>query len=159
MIKVLIPSSLSSISIIVPLYHNNYKPGLIYNISIPFLQTKTLFYSTIKVFHLYISLILFSFNTFESANMALSTIAKSKTDVINPFKPALRDKWYEDTKALVLSQIWKYFDPDSNATIIVPMKLVILVNELPLDGNKPFQVQNAYITTNKKYKDVYFKWF
>lgn len=75
-------------------------------------------------------------------------MAKVKTDIVILSKPASWDQWYEDTKALVPSQIWKYFDPDSNAALTKPLELVMSVDEPPPDRNEPPKVQNACITRN-----------
>lgn len=86
-------------------------------------------------------------------------MAKVKTDVVILSEPASWDQWYEDTKASVPSQMWKYFDPDSDAALTEPVEPVMPVDEPPPDGNEPPQVRNARITRNQRYEDVYFKRF
>ncbi len=48
-------------------------------------------------------------------------MAKVNTDVAILSEPASLDQWYKNTKASVLSQMWKYFDPDSDAALTVPV--------------------------------------
>ncbi len=91
--------------------------------------------------------------------MASSCIAKVKTDVVILSVPESWDQWYKDTNASLPSQMWKYFDPDSDTALTEPVEPVMLVDEPLLDGNKPPQVQNARITRNQRYEDVYFKLF
>ncbi len=86
-------------------------------------------------------------------------MAKDKTDVVILSEQASWDPCYEDTKASVPSQMWKYFDQDSDAALTEPMEPVMPVDEPPPDGNKPPQVRNACITRNQRYEDVYFKLF
>ena len=69
--------------------------------------------------------------------MASSTMAKVKTDVVILSKPASWDQWYEDTKALVPSHMWKYFDPDSDAALSEPLEPVMPVEEPLSDRNEP----------------------
>ncbi len=57
------------------------------------------------------------------------------------------------------SQVWKYFDPDSDATLTEPVEPVMPLDEPPPDGNESLQVRNARITRNQRYEDVYFKLF
>ncbi len=57
------------------------------------------------------------------------------------------------------SKMWKYFDSDSDVALTKLVKPVMGVDEPPPDGNKPLQVQNAFITRNQKYEGVYFKLF
>ena len=91
--------------------------------------------------------------------MASSCIAKVKTDVVILSVPESWDQWYKNNKALVPSQMWKYFDPDSDAAFTEQVEPVMLVDEPLPDGNKPPQVQNARITRNQRHEDVYFKLF
>ena len=86
-------------------------------------------------------------------------MAKVRTDVVILSEPASWDQWYEDTKASVPSQMWKYFDPDSDAALTEPVEPVMPVDEPPPDGNEPPQVRNARITRNQRHEDVYFKHF
>ncbi len=58
------------------------------------------------------------------------------------------DQWYEDTKASLPSQMWKYFDPDSDAAITEPVEPVMPVDEPLPDRNKLPQVWNARIMRN-----------
>ena len=57
------------------------------------------------------------------------------------------------------SQMWKQFDPDSDASLTELVEPVMPVDEPPPDRNEPPQVRNARITRNQKYEDVYFKLF
>ncbi len=59
----------------------------------------------------------------------------------------------------MLSQMLKYFDPDSDAALTEQVEPLIPIDEPPPNGNKPPQVRNARITRNQRYKDVYFKPF
>ncbi len=86
-------------------------------------------------------------------------MAKVKTDVVILSEPASWEQWYQDTKASMPSQMWKYFDPDSHAALTEPVEPLMPVDEPLPDGNKPLQVRNARITRNKRYGDVYFKLF
>ncbi len=79
-------------------------------------------------------------------------MAKVKTDVLILSVLTSWDQWYEDTKASVPSQMWKYFDPDSDAALTEPVEPLMPVDEPP-------QARNARITRNKWYEDVYFKLF
>ncbi len=79
-------------------------------------------------------------------------MAKVKTDVVILSKLASWDQWYEDTKASVSSQMWKYFDPDSDATLTKPVEPVMQVDGPSYDRNEPPQVQNARITETKGMK-------
>ncbi len=82
-----------------------------------------------------------------------------KTDVVILSEPASWDQVYKDTKASILSQMWQYFDPDSDVTLTEQVKPAMPVDEQLLDGNEPFQVGNACITRNQRYKNIYFKLF
>ncbi len=86
-------------------------------------------------------------------------MAKVKTDVVILSEPGSWDQWYEDIKASVPSQMWKYFDPDSDAALTEPVEPLMAVDEPPPDGNEPPQVRNSRITRNQRYEDVYFKLF
>ncbi len=55
--------------------------------------------------------------------------------------------------------MWKYLDPDSEATLIKPVEPLMPVDEPPPDRDEPLQVRNARITRNQTYEDVYFKLF
>ncbi len=57
------------------------------------------------------------------------------------------------------SQMWNYFDPDGDVAFTKPVEPVMPMDEQPPDGNELAQVQNAHITWNPKYEDVYFKLF
>ena len=57
------------------------------------------------------------------------------------------------------SQMWKYIDPDSDAALNKPVESVMPIDEPFPDRNKPLQVENACITRNQRYEDVYFKLF
>ena len=78
--------------------------------------------------------------------MTSSIMAKVKTNVVIFSESALWDQWCGDTKASVLSQMWKYFDPDSDAAFTELVEPVIPVDEPPPDKNEPLQVWNAHIT-------------
>ena len=86
-------------------------------------------------------------------------MAKVKTDVVIISQPASWDQWYEDTNASLPSQMWKYFGPNSDASLTEPVEHVLPVDEPPPDGNKPSLFWNARITRNQRYEDVYFKLF
>ena len=86
-------------------------------------------------------------------------MAKVKTDVVILSEPASWDQWYEDTKASVPSQMWRYFDPGSDATLTEPVEPVMPVDEPPPAGNEPPQARNARISRNQRLEDVYFKRF
>lgn len=106
-----------------------------------------------------ISSLLFS-AALESANMAFSAAAvKVRIDAVILFEPALWDQWFEDTKASVPSQMWKYFDPDNDAALTEPVEPIMPVDKPPPAGNKPPQAQNARVSRNQRLKDVYFKLF
>lgn len=96
---------------------------------------------------------------FKSGNMTSSIMANISTDVVVLSKLTSDDQWYEDTKALIASQMWKYFKPDSNITLTELMKPVMPLDDPSLDVNKPFQIRNACITSNYRYEDVSFKHF
>ncbi|MCJ1429770.1 hypothetical protein MMC29_007685, partial [Sticta canariensis] len=51
--------------------------------------------------------------------MASSTAAKG--DVVILSETSTWERWYEDTRATVPGQLWKYFDPDSEAAITEPV--------------------------------------
>ncbi len=55
--------------------------------------------------------------------------------------------------------MWKYIDPDSDAALNKPVEPVMPIDEPFPDRNKPLQVENACITRNQRYEDVYFKLF
>ena len=57
--------------------------------------------------------------------MALSTMTKVKTDVVILYEELSWDQWYEDTKASVPSQMWKYFDLDSDIALTEPVEPVM----------------------------------
>ena len=80
--------------------------------------------------------------------MASSTMAKVKTGVVILSEPASWEQWYQDTKASIPSQMWKYFDPDSNSALSEPVGPLMPVDEPLPDGIKPLQVRNARITRN-----------
>ena len=82
--------------------------------------------------------------------MASNTMAKVKTDVIILSKPASWDQWYEDTKTLILSQMLKYFDPDSDAALTEQVEPLMPIDEPPPNGNELPQVRNARITRNQR---------
>lgn len=67
-------------------------------------------------------------------------MAKVKRDVVIFSKSALWDQWYEDIKDLVPSQIWKYFDPNSDAALTELVEPVMPVDELFPNRNKSPQV-------------------
>ncbi len=91
--------------------------------------------------------------------MTSSIMVKVKTDVVILPEPASCDQWYLDIKASVLSRMWKYFAPDSDAALTEPVELLIPLDEPLPNGNKPSHVRNALITRNQRYEDVYFKLF
>ena len=86
-------------------------------------------------------------------------MAKVKTNVVILSEPASWDQWYDDNKASVPSQIWKYSDLDSDVALNEPVESVMPVDEPLLDGNELPQVWNARIMRNQRYEDVYFKLF
>ena len=86
-------------------------------------------------------------------------MAKVKTDVVILSEPASWDQWYEDTKASVPSQMWKYFDPDTEAALIEPVEPEMPVDEPAPAGHEPPQVRNARISRNQRLEDLYFKRF
>lgn len=55
--------------------------------------------------------------------------------------------------------MWKYFNPNNNATLPKLMESVMLIDEPFLNRNKPAQVLNAYIIKHQKSENVYFKQF
>ena len=57
------------------------------------------------------------------------------------------------------SQIWNYFDLDSEASLTEPVKSVMPVDEAPSDKNEEPEIQNAGIMRNQRYEDVYFNPF
>lgn len=72
--------------------------------------------------------------------MTSSIMAKVRADVVILFELASCDQWYKDTKTLVISQMLKYYDPDSNAALTEPVEPVIPIKEPFYDGNKLSQV-------------------
>ncbi len=58
-----------------------------------------------------------------------------------------------------MSKMWQYFDPNSDATLNEEVEPVMPVDEQLLDGNEPSQFDNACITRNQRYENVYFKLF
>ncbi len=86
-------------------------------------------------------------------------MANLKTDLVIFPEPASWDQWYKDTKASLPSQMWKYFDPDSNAALNELLEPVITVDDPLSDGNEPPQVWSACVTRNQRYEDVYSKPF
>ncbi len=86
--------------------------------------------------------------------MASSTMAKVKTDIVILSERASWDQWYEETEALMPSQMLKYVDPDSHTAFTETVEPPMPVNEPPPDGKKPSQVRNALITTTQRYEDV-----
>ncbi len=86
-------------------------------------------------------------------------MAKVKTNVVILSEPTSWDQCYEDTKASLPSQMWKYLDPDSDSPLIEPVEPLMLVDKSSPDGNESPQVRNARITRKQRYEDVYFKQF
>lgn len=91
--------------------------------------------------------------------MASSTVAKIKTYVVILSEPTSWEQWYEDTRTSVPSQMWKYFDPDSDAVLTEPVKPVRPEDEPPPEGNEPPQARNARVARNHRREDVYYKEF
>ena len=86
-------------------------------------------------------------------------MAKVKTDVVIHSMAASSDQWYANTKASMMSQMWKSFDSDSDAALTEPVEPVMPVDKPPPDGNKRPQVQKTCIMRNKRDEGVYFKVF
>ena len=77
-----------------------------------------------------------SSSVLESAQIASSKMAKVKTDIVIFSEPASWDQWYEDTKASMPSQMWKYFDPDSNSAFTEVVDTLMPLDEPPPDRNE-----------------------
>ncbi|MCJ1263357.1 hypothetical protein MMC22_003227 [Lobaria immixta] len=88
-----------------------------------------------------------------------SSAARARMDLVILSEPASWDQWFEETKASVPSQMWRYFDPDSDATLTELVEPVMPVDEPLLAGNEPSQARNARISRNQRLEDVYFKRF
>ncbi|MCJ1467842.1 hypothetical protein MMC07_006467 [Pseudocyphellaria aurata] len=60
-------------------------------------------------------------------------------------------------KATVPSQLWKFFDPDTEDVILEPVEPVQALEELAPEGNEPPGVRNARLNRNLPEEDLFFK--
>ncbi|MCJ1423731.1 hypothetical protein MMC29_001615 [Sticta canariensis] len=87
--------------------------------------------------------------------MMLSNATKGEVVILS--EHSTWDQWYEDTRATVPGQLWKYFDPDSVAVITEPVPPVKPVDDTPLERPEPPQVREAREARNNRKEDIYYK--